>query len=113
LDEDAAQLGLTAALSLRGVDVTTAQREGLIATPDAVHLDWCCRQGRVLCSFNVRDFSFLHRKFVRLGMDHPGLIVAPQQCYSIGEQMRRLLRIIAAKSAEVIRNRIEFLSAWT
>ena len=31
---------------------------------------------------------------------------------SVGEQMRRLLRLIAARSAEDMRNHIEFLSAW-
>lgn len=35
-----------------------------------------------------------------------------QQNYSIGEQMRRLLRLIAAKSAEDMQNQVEFLSAW-
>lgn len=113
LDEDAAQRGLVAALRLRGVDVTTALAEGLIAASDPVQLDWCCREGRVLYSFNVRDFYFLHGEFARLGRDHPGMILAPQQRYSIGEQMRRLLRVVAARSAEDMRNRVEFLSAWT
>ena len=31
---------------------------------------------------------------------------------SVGEQMRRLLRLIAARTAEDMRNRIEFLSNW-
>ena len=32
---------------------------------------------------------------------------------SVGEQMRRLLRLIAHRSAEDMQNHIEFLSAWT
>jgi hypothetical protein len=36
-----------------------------------------------------------------------------QQRYSVGEQMRRLLRLIDTLTAEEMRNRIEFLSAWT
>ncbi|MDZ7956392.1 MAG: hypothetical protein RMY34_00530 [Aulosira sp. DedQUE10] len=35
-----------------------------------------------------------------------------QESYSVGEQMRRLLKIIAAKSAEDMQNKVEFLSAW-
>jgi hypothetical protein len=30
----------------------------------------------------------------------------------VGEQMRRLLRLMAAKSAEEMENQVEFLSAW-
>ena len=32
---------------------------------------------------------------------------------SVGEQMRRLLRLISSLTAEEMRNRIEFLSAWS
>jgi hypothetical protein len=35
-----------------------------------------------------------------------------QQHYSMGEQMRRLLRLIASKSAGEMENWVEFLSAW-
>jgi len=38
--------------------------------------------------------------------------LAQQQRYSATEQVRRLLRIAAIKSAEDMRNRIEFLIAW-
>lgn len=41
-----------------------------------------------------------------------GIILANQQQYSVGEQMRRILRLIAAKSAEEMRDWVEFLSAW-
>jgi len=46
------------------------------------------------------------------GKSHAGIILANQQQYSVGEQMRRILRLIAAKSAEDMRNWVEFLSAW-
>jgi hypothetical protein len=35
-----------------------------------------------------------------------------QQHYSVGEQLRRLLRLIASKSAGEMENWVEFLSAW-
>jgi hypothetical protein len=46
------------------------------------------------------------------GKPHSGIIVSPQQRYSIGEQMRRLLRLAAARSAEQMCNSIEFLGHW-
>ena len=112
LDEDAAQHGLLAALRLRGVDVTSAQEVGLISAPDQSQLEWTQQAGRVLYTFNVGDFRDLHREFLNAGKDHPGIILAPQQRYTIGGQMRCLLRLIAARSAEDMRNRIEFLSNW-
>jgi hypothetical protein len=39
------------------------------------------------------------------------MVLAPQQRYSVGEQMRRLLKLMAAKSAEEMENQVEFLSA--
>ena len=66
----------------------------------------------MLYSFNVRDFYRLHTAFLAQGKAHAGIILAPQQRCAVGEQMRRLLRLIAAKSAEDMQNQVEFLSAW-
>ena len=46
------------------------------------------------------------------GTSHAGIILSRQQPYSVGEQMRRLLKLIATKSAEAMRSRVEFLNAW-
>ena len=42
LDEDAAQHDLIAALRLRGVDVTSAQEQGMVGATDLAQLEWCC-----------------------------------------------------------------------
>jgi len=49
--------------------------------------------------------------FSTQGEEHMGIILG-QQNYSVGEQLRRLLKIIASKSAEEMYNQVEFLSAW-
>lgn len=112
LDEDAGQGDLIAALRLRSVDVTRAQESGLMGAADIAQLDWCRTHGRVLYTFNVGDFYDLHSQLVRAEKNHLGVIIAPQQTYSVGEQMRRLLRLIGSLTPEEMRNRIEFLSAW-
>lgn len=38
--------------------------------------------------------------------------LARQQHYSVGEQMRRVLKVMALRSAADMRNSVEFLSAW-
>jgi hypothetical protein len=40
------------------------------------------------------------------------MLLARQQHYSVGEQMRRVLKVMALKSAADMRNSVEFLSAW-
>ena len=103
---------LVKALRARGIDVSTAQDDGLIACKDEEHLRHAALEGRVLFSFNRGDFYRLHTIFVGQGNSHAGIILARQQQYSVGEQMRRLLKLTAAKSAEDMQNQVEFLSAW-
>jgi endonuclease V-like protein UPF0215 family len=112
LEEDSMRRALIRALRARGVDVTTALEAGMVERDDRDHLDYATVQGRVLYSFNIGDFYRLHRAYLAEGKVHAGMILAQQQHYSVGEQMRRLLKLSAAKSAEDMRNQVEFLSAW-
>lgn len=41
-----------------------------------------------------------------------GIILSTQQQYSVGEQMRRLLKLIRQVTAEEMTDRVEFLSKW-
>lgn len=112
VDEDAMDKDLLQALRARGVDVLTAFETGMIERSDEEHLEFVTRKGRVLYSFNVGDFYRLHQEYLAQGRSHTGIILARQQSYSVGEQIRRLLKLIAAKSAEEMKNHVEFLSAW-
>lgn len=112
LDEDAMDSDLAQALRMRGMDVQTALEAGLINTPDNKQLAYAARHDRALYSFNVVDFMALHTAYMTEGMRHAGIILAQQQRYNIGEQMRRLLKLVGTKSAEKMRDNIEFLSAW-
>jgi len=106
------QEALVKALRTRGLDAITALEVGMIDRDDAEHLDYATTNGSVLFSFNVGDFYDLHTRYLSEGKSHAGIILARQQAYSVGEIMRRLLRLIASKPAEEMRNSIEFLSAW-
>ena len=112
LDEDAMDSDLVRALRVRGIEIVTANDIGLIALPDEKHLSWAAENGRVLYSFNVSDFMALHVSYLAAGKDHAGIVLAQQQRYSVGEQMRRLLRLVEMKSAETMRSTVKFLSAW-
>lgn len=112
IDEDAMAHRLAQELRMRGVDVTTALNEGMVERPDGEHLEYATQRGRALYSFNIRDYYQLHTEYLRWGKSHAGIILAQQQRYSLGEQLRRLLRIIAIRSAEDLRDNVEFLSTW-
>ena len=60
IDEDSMDQALVQALRARGVDVTTALEEGMIAKNDHLHLDYAARYGRALYSFYRGDFFHLH-----------------------------------------------------
>ena len=113
LDEDSMDQDLVRALRARGVDVVTALEAGMIEQPDENHLCRATAQERVLYSFNVGDFYQLHTNFLAEGRSHAGIVLAPQQRFSIGEQLRRLLRLAATRSPEEMQNRVEFLGAWS
>ena len=62
--------------------------------------------------FNAKHYMPLHARLVEQGISHAGIILAGQQSYSIGEQMRRILRVVAEKSAEEMQDQLLFLNAW-
>lgn len=112
IDEDAMDDDLVQALRLHGVDVQTALEAGMVNLPDDRQLAHASADGRVLYTFNVGDFMRLHGEYVAAGMTHAGIIFGDQQRYGVGEQMRRLRRIIAIRSAEAMLSSYEFISAW-
>ena len=112
LDEDSSDTDLLKTLRLRGVDVLGAPECGILGHSDDEQIRWATGQQRVLYSSNRGDFYRIHSDLMRSGPSHSGIILGVQQRYSVGEQMRRLLHLIAARSAEDMQNRVEFLSAW-
>jgi hypothetical protein len=111
-DEDSMWQALVTALRARGIDVQTALEAMMIERADEDHLVYATAQGRVLCSFNVGDFSRLHTRYMVQHQSHAGMVLARQQQYTVGESMRRLLRLMTHLTAAEMHNRVEFLSVW-
>lgn len=112
MDEDAQRLSLVQSLRQHGIDVLTTSEAGQISQPDESQLAFATSVGRGIYTYNVGDFLTLHSEYLNQEETHSGIIIREQGRFGIGEQMRRLLRIIEAKSAEEIQNNIEFLSNW-
>jgi uncharacterized protein DUF5615 len=90
IDEDAMDSDLVAALRSRGVTVITALDAGLAGKSDDEQLAFAAEHGCVLYTFNVSDFYRLHTEWADAGREHAGMILAPQQRFSVGEQLRRI-----------------------
>jgi hypothetical protein len=54
----------------------------------------------------------LHGEFVVQQRTHAGIVLAPQQQYSVGQQLRGLLKLAADKSAKEMANQLVFLNAY-
>jgi hypothetical protein len=63
-------------------------------------------------TYHASDFCRLHTEFLTQGKRHAGIVLMPQQRFSMGERMRRLLHLVAGRTAEQMQNRLEFLSDW-
>jgi Domain of unknown function (DUF5615) len=111
-DEDSMWHALIHALRARGIDMQTALYATMIERIDEAHLEFATAQGRVLCSFNVGDFQKLHTSYLAQHKLHTGIVLARQQQYSVGEYIRRLLKLMAHLTVEEMQNRVEFLGAW-
>ena len=112
LDEDSSDTDLLKALRLRGADVLSALEAGMLNESDEAQLTWAAEHERVMFSSNRSDFYRIHSEWMHDGKTHSGIVLMLQQTYSIGEQMRRLLRLTNTLSAKDMQNRVEFLSDW-
>ncbi len=107
-DEDCTQHRLIAALRSHTLDVTTSLDSGMNARDDESQLTFAAGQGRILVSYNARDFASLHLDWLEHGRSHSGILILPQQRYSTGEIVRRMLGL--ATSGWLLTNRIYYLS---
>ena len=112
IDEDAMDSDLVIALRSRVVTVFTPLEFALTENPDEAQLAFATARGCVLYSHNISDFCRLHTEWVSAGREHSGIILAQQQRYSVGEQLRRILRLRSTASADSMRNRLEFPGNW-
>ena len=109
VDEDAGESAVVQGLRARGFDVLTTFEAHRCGTTDRDQLAFAVQQGRAIYTFNVSDFSRLHREYLLRGANHAGIIVLPDQRCSIGEKIRRLARFISSATAEEMIKRMEYL----
>lgn len=110
LDEDSMRASIIRALRARNIDVVTTYEAGLIGHSDAENLAYATTHRRTLFSFNRGDFVKLHTQYLTNNDHHAGIIVSDQ--LETGVIVRRLLKLYHARSAEAMKDWLEFLSTW-
>jgi predicted nuclease of predicted toxin-antitoxin system len=108
-DEDIAS-AIAKALRRRGFEASTTPEHGNFELTDEEQVKLAASIGAAILTHTVKDFPRIHYEFMERGLSHKGIIVAKQ--VSIGEVIRRLLRLAAELTAEDMEDRLEYLSNW-
>ncbi len=74
----------------RGIDCRTTQEAGNLGRSDEAQLHYATTQGRVLVTFDRRDFLILANQWATIHRQHAGLILSKQS--PVQELVRYLLR---------------------
>lgn len=109
IDEDAMSRALLQGLTARGIDVTSVYEEKMVGQSDISQIDYATKLGRALYTFNIGDFCNIHNELTKQGKNHAGIIVVYRQHYSVGEQIKRLAKLINTKSQDDMKNYLYFL----
>lgn len=112
LDEDSIEKSLITAFRNAGLNIVTVADVGRQSYPDEAQLSWATEQGRVIYSYNRRDFCRLHSEILAAKRNHAGIVVLQQQRYSVGQQLQGLLKLVSTLSSEEMVNQLVFLSAY-
>jgi predicted nuclease of predicted toxin-antitoxin system len=107
LDEDV-DVVLADAVRRRGYDATTTRNCGNLGIADLAQIDFARNSSFVILTHNVQDFPRLHYEIIGNGRRHPRLIIAKKERLTV--ILRRLLKLLAARSAEDAQDTLEYLS---
>ncbi len=109
LDADASRKALHRALTARGHDVTRTPSEWMpLDADDETQLLRATAQGRVIFTFNVKDFLVL----AQVHQDHRGIVLAAQRSWSFADLLAALDRFLSQTAAEEMAGSVRWLNQW-
>jgi len=101
---------LADALKRRGYDAVTTQTHGKRQAADIDQILFAASQNRAILTFNTAHYVKLYIELHKKHINHSEIVVSEQ--LSIGELLKRLLKLASSLSTEDIKNRLEYLSNW-
>ena len=109
LDADTAVRALERELLARGHDVTRTPTGWMPAdAADEMQLLRATARGRVLFTFNIRDFIVLAEQYPQ----HAGILLAAQQSWTISSLIASLDRMLCDTTAEQWQGQVRWLNEW-
>lgn len=101
--DESINLAIAEGLHLRGIDCTTAREVGLLGASDAEQLAFATAHQRILVTTDEDFLAMAPRQ------PHAGMIYWHQERRSIGEVIRRLVRLWEQYTSEAMLNQVMFL----
>jgi hypothetical protein len=109
LDADTSLRALQTALVARGHDVTRTPNVWMLRdASDTEQLLGATAQGRVLFTFNVRDFPGLVQHY----SDHGGVILAAQRRWTLSQLITALDRVLSETTTADWPGQVRWLNQW-
>ncbi len=103
LDEDVHKK-IAPALRLKGYDVISTHEVHQQSLSDYQQLEYAIFQERAIFSFNIGDFSRIHKEYMKNGNHHFGILLSKQ--IPLGESIKRLIQFLFTHSAEETKDNI-------
>ena len=101
--DESVNLAIAEGLHLRGIDCTISREVGLLGASDEEQLAFAMAHQRTLVTTD-EDFLALAPRH-----PHAGILYWHQERRSIGEVIRRIVRLWEQSTSEAIRNQVMFL----
>jgi len=109
LDHDV-HLYFVAALRRHGYEAHSAQEYNNQEASDKEQLTFATNRDWTLLSYNLSDFSNLHRSWIAQSKEHAGILLAAQ--FNPARTLRRLLNLLFLADPKDLQNRCLFLGSW-
>lgn len=101
---------LATMLQERGIDCLSTQAAGNLGQSDETQLTFSTMKGRVLLTFNCKDFLILGQRWTLLKQSHGGLILSKQRPAS--ELLRQILHLNHRHNLENLTNHVLWLQNY-
>ena len=93
-----------------GYDVLSAKDAGMLGKSDLEQLIFSTLHGRAILTFNISDFTRLHKSWLIGNKLHKGIIVSPE--IKITELIRLALQLLSVTRDGEIDNQLRFLQEF-
>ena len=109
LDADTSSKALHQALIARGYDMTRTPNAWIaVDADDEAQLLGATAHGRVIFTYNIRDFTELAQKYE----EHAGIVVAAQRSWRLSSLLAALERLIVETTAHEWIGQMRWLNQW-